>query len=165
MKSTRLASMPLAALRALRDKIDKTIGKRIVREEKLLRQKIAELSAFDDDRPRRDRPPEVDSGRRNQRRGKAPIKYRGPKGETWSGRGTTPLWLKALLRGGKKKEDFLIGAPAKRATKRAVKKTAKRARKKATKKVAKKNGRANQKGRKVAAQREQARSMPNRGSR
>jgi DNA-binding protein H-NS len=35
-------------------------------------------------------------------------KYRGPNGETWSGRGLTPKWLAALVAGGKKKEDFAI---------------------------------------------------------
>ena len=35
-------------------------------------------------------------------------KYRGPNGETWSGRGLTPRWLTALIVAGKKKEDFAI---------------------------------------------------------
>lgn len=35
-------------------------------------------------------------------------KYRGPNGETWSGRGLTPRWLAALLSQGKKKEEFAI---------------------------------------------------------
>jgi len=37
-------------------------------------------------------------------------KYRGPNGETWSGRGLTPKWLAALLEQGKTKDDFLIKA-------------------------------------------------------
>jgi hypothetical protein len=40
---------------------------------------------------------------RKGKRGKAPIKYRGPKpGERWSGRGLTPRWLTAYVNGGKK---------------------------------------------------------------
>ena len=35
-------------------------------------------------------------------------KYRGPNGETWSGRGLTPRWLSALLAEGKTKQDFAI---------------------------------------------------------
>jgi DNA-binding protein H-NS len=35
-------------------------------------------------------------------------KYRGPNGETWSGRGLTPRWLASLLAQGQKKEDFVI---------------------------------------------------------
>ena len=35
-------------------------------------------------------------------------KYRGPNGETWSGRGLTPRWLSALVAEGKSKEEFAI---------------------------------------------------------
>ena len=35
-------------------------------------------------------------------------KYRGPNGETWSGRGLPPKWLAALIAEGKTKESFLI---------------------------------------------------------
>jgi DNA-binding protein H-NS len=41
-------------------------------------------------------------------RGKQPVKYRGPAGEEWSGRGPSPRWMKPLLVKGKTKEDFLI---------------------------------------------------------
>lgn len=37
-------------------------------------------------------------------------KYRGPNGETWSGRGLTPKWLAALMTQGQSKEDFVIRA-------------------------------------------------------
>ena len=37
-------------------------------------------------------------------------KYRGPNGETWSGRGLTPKWLASEIALGKSKESFLIGA-------------------------------------------------------
>lgn len=35
-------------------------------------------------------------------------KYRGPNGETWSGRGLTPRWLTALVAQGQTKEAFAI---------------------------------------------------------
>ena len=35
-------------------------------------------------------------------------KYRGPAGDTWSGRGLKPRWLTSALKDGKKVEDFLI---------------------------------------------------------
>lgn len=35
-------------------------------------------------------------------------KFRGPNGETWSGRGLTPKWLAALVAQGKTKEEFAI---------------------------------------------------------
>lgn len=49
--------------------------------------------------------------RRNAKTGKAvAAKYRGPKGETWSGRGLMPRWLVALVAQGRKKEEFSVGA-------------------------------------------------------
>ena len=36
-------------------------------------------------------------------------KYRGPGGETWSGRGLSPRWLSALIAQGRSKEEFVIG--------------------------------------------------------
>lgn len=37
-------------------------------------------------------------------------KFRGPNGETWSGRGLTPKWLAALIAQGQPKESFAINA-------------------------------------------------------
>ncbi|KAF1022090.1 MAG: Trans-acting regulatory protein HvrA [Paracidovorax wautersii] len=37
-----------------------------------------------------------------------PIKYKGPNGETWTGRGQKPVWLAELLKQGRKVEEFLI---------------------------------------------------------
>ena len=37
-----------------------------------------------------------------------PVKYCGPNGETWSGRGLTPRWLAALVAQGQTKEEFTI---------------------------------------------------------
>ena len=37
------------------------------------------------------------------------VKYRGPKGETWSGgRGRKPKWVQDALKAGKKIEDFAV---------------------------------------------------------
>ncbi len=44
------------------------------------------------------------------RRATVPAKYRGPNGETWSGRGLTPKWLSALISQGQSKESFAIDA-------------------------------------------------------
>lgn len=38
----------------------------------------------------------------------APVKYRGPNGETWSGRGLMPKWLRFLTDQGQTKESYLI---------------------------------------------------------
>ncbi len=37
-----------------------------------------------------------------------PPKFRGPNGETWTGRGLMPRWLSALVASGKTKEQFAI---------------------------------------------------------
>jgi DNA-binding protein H-NS len=37
-------------------------------------------------------------------------KFRGPNGETWSGRGLTPKWMSALIAQGQPKESFAIHA-------------------------------------------------------
>lgn len=37
-----------------------------------------------------------------------PVKYRGPKGETWTGRGRTPTWLADAEAAGKKRESFAV---------------------------------------------------------
>ena len=38
----------------------------------------------------------------------SPIKYRGPEGQAWTGRGTAPKWLNDLLVDGKTRDDFLV---------------------------------------------------------
>ena len=54
-------------------------------------------------------------GRRSVLKGrKVPPKYRGPKGETWAGRGARPRWLVAAIKEGKKLDDFLIEKSARK---------------------------------------------------
>lgn len=38
----------------------------------------------------------------------APVKFRGPNGETWTGRGLMPRWLTAMVASGKSKESFAV---------------------------------------------------------
>ena len=42
------------------------------------------------------------------KRGHAPVKYRGPNGETWSGRGRTPGWLTAIEMDGRSRDTCLV---------------------------------------------------------
>ncbi len=51
--------------------------------------------------------PRAKSAKSNAGASVAP-KFRGPNGETWSGRGLTPRWLAALVAQGSRKEDFAI---------------------------------------------------------
>jgi DNA-binding protein H-NS len=38
----------------------------------------------------------------------APVKYRGPNGESWSGRGLAPKWLARLIAEGHAKDEYLL---------------------------------------------------------
>jgi DNA-binding protein H-NS len=68
-----------------------------------LKQVIAELRKFNDQAS------VVKSNPKSGGAGKPrAAKFRGPNGETWSGAGLQPKWLKALIASGKKKEDFAI---------------------------------------------------------
>lgn len=52
------------------------------------------------------------AGKAASRKGKAPkrvpVKYADDKGNTWSGRGRSPLWLVAAEKTGRKREAFLV---------------------------------------------------------
>jgi DNA-binding protein H-NS len=37
-----------------------------------------------------------------------PVKYKGPNGEAWTGRGQKPVWLAELLKQGRQIEEFLV---------------------------------------------------------
>lgn len=51
-------------------------------------------------------------GRRRRLRSDAgktlPVRFRGPNGEEWAGRGPTPRWLRALEAAGKKRADYAV---------------------------------------------------------
>lgn len=56
-----------------------------------------------------------ESGKRPKKGGDAadgarqlPVKYRGPNGEEWSGRGRLPKWLQVAEAEGKKRDDFSV---------------------------------------------------------
>jgi DNA-binding protein H-NS len=75
---------------------------------------------------------------------KVPIKYRGPeRGQTWTGRGVHPKWLAALVKQGRRIEEFSIGGAkqAVAAAKTVAKKVARKpARKEAAKRKAARKG-------------------------
>lgn len=48
------------------------------------------------------------SAKAPRRGGTVAPKYRGPNGETWSGRGRQPKWLTALVNNGRQLEEFEI---------------------------------------------------------
>lgn len=50
----------------------------------------------------------VSAGTKKKSRPAVVAKYRGPNGESWSGRGLTPRWMAALVAQGRTKEEFAI---------------------------------------------------------
>jgi DNA-binding protein H-NS len=120
MARMNLASMSVGDLLQLRDEV----GRVLSRKAGELQQQLAALGA---DVGRRD-------GRRSAMKGRTvPPKYRGPGGETWAGRGARPRWLAALLKEGRKLEEFAI-QPASSARKRVAAKRGRPAKKRRAKK-------------------------------
>ena len=96
-KSQSLASMSVDALLKMRDDIGKALSARM----KEARGTLARLEGSMTGAKRR--------GPKPRRKGKkAAAKYRGPKGETWAGRGLRPRWLTALVKQGRKIEEFSV---------------------------------------------------------
>lgn len=117
MKAVNLKAMSFDALMALREDLDRVIAERTEAERKDLETRLARLDRVTGRAARK--------GRGSALKGrKVAAKYRNPENpaESWSGRGGTPRWLQALIKQGKKKEDFLIeGAARKPAAKTARK--------------------------------------------
>jgi DNA-binding protein H-NS len=118
MARMNLTSMSVADLLQLRDEV----GRVLSRKAGELHQQLAALGADL-------------GGRRSTTKGrKVPPKYRGPGGETWAGRGARPRWLAALLKEGRKLEEFAIHQPASLALKRVAAKRGRPAKKRRAKK-------------------------------
>ena len=116
-----LKNMSVAELIVLRDDVQAALSARIAKERSELQKQIDALAILDgqplrakaNGKVRAKAPPasrkaDRKSGAPVKRRGKVPPKFRGPGGETWSGRGNAPRWLVALEADGKKRESFLI---------------------------------------------------------
>jgi DNA-binding protein H-NS len=107
MPTPGLGSMGPEALLALRAKIEGELG---IRRAEIAAQ-LVRLGQIAGSSHRR--------GRASLMKGrKVPPKYRGPSGETWSGRGAKPRWLTAALKGGKTLDFFLIDKSVRRKTKK-----------------------------------------------
>jgi DNA-binding protein H-NS len=118
MKTLNLKSMSAEALIDLRSDIDRILSAKVAAERKELQSKLDKLDQFGG------------AGRGGAKSGRShPLKggkvaprYRGPEGETWSGRGLRPKWLTALIEQGRELEEFALdavtGSVAKTAKKR-----------------------------------------------
>src|SRR5262245_52280669 len=100
MPKINLSGMTVEALMDLRKRVDEMLDERRAELEKQL-ERFAVVGGA-----------RVVGGGGSALKGrKVPPKYRGPSGETWSGRGARPRWLVAALKRGKKLEQFLIDKP------------------------------------------------------
>ena len=104
-RTKNIENMSLSELSALQARIERAKQEKQSSERVALRQRMNDLAkqhGFDLH--------DLIGGRRKGK-GKVAIKYRDPKNptNTWTGRGRTPRWMAAAMKGGKaKKEDFLI---------------------------------------------------------
>jgi len=101
MPKMNLASMSVDALLKLRDEIGDVLDRKAKDLQKQL-SRLSGLAASGGSASGRS------EGKRGRKGRKVPAKYRGARGETWSGRGLRPRWLTAALKEGKKLDDFLI---------------------------------------------------------
>jgi DNA-binding protein H-NS len=109
MKGLNLKSMSAEALIDLRNDIDSVLAAKVASERKELRAKLDKLEQFGGRAARG-----AGKGSRSHplKGGKVAPRFRGPEGETWSGRGLRPKWLSALIEQGHKLEEFAIEAAA-----------------------------------------------------
>ena len=113
-----LKSLDVNALLALRSDVDKRLSeKRRELETELSRLGYGKSGA---------------NGSGAKRRGtvkgsKVAPKFRGPEGETWAGRGAQPRWLTALLKEGRKLEEFAIDSATASRRKSSAKKSGRKA--------------------------------------
>jgi DNA-binding protein H-NS len=95
MPKTTLGSMSVEQLLQLRN----DVGKELIRKTVVLRSQLARLGT--EIAPSR--------GRGGSLKGKkVPPKYRDSAGNTWAGRGATPVWLREKLKAGAKLEGFAV---------------------------------------------------------
>jgi DNA-binding protein H-NS len=101
---TNLSGLDVDGLLALRAQIDKRLSEKRIELERELSRLAQTARANGDGRGGR--------GVRSHplKGGKIPPKYRNPDdpSQTWAGRGAQPLWMAALIKQGKKPDDFLI---------------------------------------------------------
>ncbi len=106
-----LVSMSVDELWALRESIDAVLTSKISAELTELRRQLDRLSPGETNPGRPSSRKRLKTGpRKNQSSLPAVPKYQNPlrPGQTWSGRGRRPLWLKEQMVSGKSLEDFSI---------------------------------------------------------
>lgn len=117
MAKLNLKRMSISELVALRNRVQSALSEKIEQERTELQNQMEELQNLETSpaapngsrRPRVGRQArKVAKSKPGRKRGKVAPKYRGPKGETWTGRGRAPRWLVGLEAQGRKRENYLI---------------------------------------------------------
>ena len=106
MKRSNLKGMSFDDLIALRDSAERIIRQRAAKEKRALEDRLARLTGFFG---------KLVPGRGRSLKGrKVAPKYANPanRSETWAGRGARPRWLQALLKEGRKLEEFALAKTA-----------------------------------------------------
>jgi DNA-binding protein H-NS len=103
MANFKFEALTTSELLDIRDYVGELLKSRVANERREIEEALARIGEGGAERARPGR-------RRSSLKGvKVAPKYRNPQtGETWAGRGATPRWLQALLRRGRKLEDFAI---------------------------------------------------------
>jgi DNA-binding protein H-NS len=114
MKDQDLNSMSVDELWALHEQISSLLSRKLEAEKAELNQRLIQLGA-------QGHPPKTKNRTRRPYPQVVP-KYRNPAqpAETWAGRGKQPRWLTALLKAGKKLDDFSIQESRSRTRRRAA---------------------------------------------
>jgi DNA-binding protein H-NS len=114
-RKSNFAKMNLDQLVEMGKAIGRELENKITEERRWLESRLAALGSYLPRSGARKSGAQKRGSKANGRRRahplkgrKAPIKYRGPQGETWSGRGLAPRWLTALEKKGKRRETFLV---------------------------------------------------------
>jgi DNA-binding protein H-NS len=110
-----LKSMSISRLTDLRHRVEATLASKVIDQRRAIESELGKLSRLQGAKTLRK------TGSGFGIRGPVAPKYRNPENpeETWAGRGLTPKWLTAAIKGGKSADDFLIrgAVPSKRAAK------------------------------------------------
>jgi DNA-binding protein H-NS len=112
----RLETLTTPELLDIRDYVNELLKSRVVEERREIERTLARIAEVGWESASQSRQ------RSSLKQVKSAPKYRNPEtGKTWAGRGAPPRWVQALLRRGRKLEDFAIqkgGGVKNRAAKR-----------------------------------------------
>jgi DNA-binding protein H-NS len=106
--ATKLSAMDVHSLLALRTEVDNKLAEKRREMENALARLGGSIGVARRGGPRVSK----------MKGSKVAPKFRGPGGETWAGRGLRPKWLTALIKQGRKIEEFAINKGAASSSKR-----------------------------------------------